>query len=174
MSQRSYRTLCTISNGGVILSPSRAVFSHYCYLFSALHITQFSSIQFMLGRSSLKVTQCIFLLAPFECEWFKLVWPNWSCEAKILLILDILYTSSLFSHILTDEYCTVYLMQNDPWQSSLVEMVLSWLWFDVAYGIFFQITLCYWWALTRTWKVYIIDVKEMGFWLCEYLNQWST
>lgn len=31
--------------------------------------------------------------------------------------------------------------------------VLSWLWFDVEYGILFKMALCYWWALTRTYEL---------------------
>lgn len=29
-----------------------------------------------------------FLISSFECDWFKLVWPNWSSEAKRFLVLD--------------------------------------------------------------------------------------
>lgn len=29
-----------------------------------------------------------FLIILFECELFKLVWPNWSSEAKRFLVLD--------------------------------------------------------------------------------------
>lgn len=78
-----------------------AGWADYCCLFSALDI-----------RHGLKVTQCIFLSAHLNVWWFKLVWPNWSCEAKIFLILDILYMSALsFTHMNTVLYNK---MQNDP------------------------------------------------------------
>lgn len=63
------------------------------------------------GISRSKVTQCIFLSAHLNVRRFKLVWPNWSCEAKIFLVLDILHMGSL-SHRLINP--VLYLMQNDP------------------------------------------------------------
>lgn len=54
---------------------------------SGLHerlCTIFEQGSFSEGEDTLgsKVKQCIFLISSFECEWLKLVWPNWSSEAK--------------------------------------------------------------------------------------------
>lgn len=75
--------------------PAGWAVGNYCCLFSALDL-----------RHRLKVTQCIFLSAHLNVWWFKLVWPNWSCEAKIFLILDITVHERSLLH--THEYCTVY------------------------------------------------------------------
>lgn len=53
-----------------------------------------------------------FPIGSFECEWFKLVWPNWSSDAKSFLILD--------TEAHTHTYCSLTLDPGDLWYDPLL------------------------------------------------------
>lgn len=123
---------CAHIKGGDVVPCGWASFSENSYFLSSGFWTQH-----LVGVREFKSEghTVYFLISSFECEWFKLVWPNWSREAKISL--------SYLTHV-CERALFHRLVQSGPGD---------------AHSVLFQITLCHRWPDPREC---IIDVKE--FW----------
>lgn len=123
---------CAHTKGGDAVPCGWASFSKNSYFLSSGFWTQH-----LVGVRELKSEghTVYFLISSFECEWFKLVWPNWSREAKISL--------SYLTHV-CERSLSHRLVQGGSGD---------------AHGVLSQITLCHRWPDPREC---IIDVKE--FW----------